>query len=61
MEPVLETLVDGFQQQVIQLLQNCQNRGITMHPYFTLRDPFTQAKLGDNPEPVLKSNKKSIN
>ena len=45
MVPVLEKLVDGFQQNVIQLLENCKNRGIIMQPYFTLRDPFTQAKL----------------
>ena len=45
MDPILEKLVDGFQQKVIQMIANCKNRGIIMQPYFTLRDPFTQAKL----------------
>ena len=45
MEPVLNKLVDGFKEKVIQLIENCRNRGIIMQPYFTLRDPFTQGKL----------------
>ncbi len=45
MNPILTQLVDGFQQKVVQLLQNCAARGITMQPYFALRDPFTQARL----------------
>jgi hypothetical protein len=44
-EPALENLVDGFRQKVVELIENCKNRGIIMRPYFTLRDPFTQAKL----------------
>jgi peptidoglycan LD-endopeptidase CwlK len=45
MEPVLDSLVDGFQQKVIQLIQNCEQGGIIMQPYFTLRDPFKQAEF----------------
>jgi peptidoglycan LD-endopeptidase CwlK len=45
MEPVLDTLTAEFREKVILLIENCKSRGITMHPYFTLRDPFSQAKL----------------
>lgn len=45
MDPITDKLVDGFQQLVIQLIVNCKKRGIDMQPYFTLRDPYTQAKL----------------
>lgn len=45
MEPILNTLVIEFREKVVQLIDNCKNRGIIMQPYFTLRDPYTQAKL----------------
>jgi peptidoglycan L-alanyl-D-glutamate endopeptidase CwlK len=40
----INLLIPGFQQKVILILQNCNNRGIEMRPNEGLRDPFTQAK-----------------
>jgi peptidoglycan LD-endopeptidase CwlK len=45
MEPLLEKLIPEFQRKVITLIQNCQNKNVTIKVYTTLRDPFKQAKL----------------
>lgn len=58
MEPILNTLVVGFQEKVIQLLNNCKTRGITMQPYFTVRDPQTQAKLWRQSRTTIEINRK---
>ncbi|MCY7360397.1 MAG: M15 family metallopeptidase [Rudanella sp.] len=41
----LDLLVPEFKPLAIQLLDNCQNRGIEMRPNETLRSPFSQAIL----------------
>lgn len=41
----LELLVPEFKAKVQILLNACASRGIEMKPYFTIRDPFSQAKL----------------
>ena len=41
----LNDLITSFRAPVQQLLNRCQQRGIEMRPYTTLRDPFEQARL----------------
>lgn len=41
----LQQLVPEFTVKVQELLENCAQRGVIMRPYFTIRDPFTQAKF----------------
>ncbi len=41
----LDQLVPDFRPVVINLLFRCMQRGVEMRPYFTLRDPFEQARL----------------
>lgn len=41
----LKLLVPDFKPLVETLIINCAGRGVEIRPYFTLRDPFEQAKL----------------
>lgn len=41
----LDQLISDFRPKVIELLARCKERGVEMRPYFTLRDPFEQARL----------------
>jgi hypothetical protein len=41
----LNQLVPEFKPLVETLLTQCAQRGVEMRPYFTLRDPFEQARL----------------
>jgi len=41
----LHDLTQEFQPIVEQLLSDCHVRGVEMVPFFTIRDPFTQARL----------------
>ena len=41
----VKDLVPELRTKALTLLQNCQNRGIEMRYYQTLRDPFEQARL----------------
>lgn len=41
----LELLKPDFAKLVKEVIQNCQKRGVTMVPFFTLRGPGTQARL----------------
>jgi peptidoglycan LD-endopeptidase CwlK len=45
MSASLNDLTAGFSQPMQTLLDNCAQRNVIMRPYFTLRDPFTQAKF----------------
>lgn len=38
-------LVPEFREKVEELLQKCENRGVSMRVYFTVRTPHKQAKL----------------
>lgn len=58
MEPILDTLTVDFKEKVIELLDNCKRRGVIMRPYFTLRDPYTQAKLWRQSRTTSEINKK---
>lgn len=41
----LDDLNNEFRALVETVIQNCEQRGFIMRPYFTLRTPFEQAKL----------------
>ncbi len=41
----INQLVPEFIPKVQQLLQNCRQKNVIMRPYFTIRDPFTQAQF----------------
>ncbi len=41
----LDQLIPEFRPKVVELLARCIQRGVEMRPYFTLRDPFDQARL----------------
>lgn len=41
----LNQLIPAFKTKVAKLLANCKKQGYEMRPYFTLRDPLTQARL----------------
>lgn len=41
----LEHLVPEFRLKVAELVTRCNEEGVEMRPYFTLRDPFEQARI----------------
>ena len=41
----LNDLTVAFREQVEKLLDQCKEQEIQMRPFFTLRDPFEQARL----------------
>jgi hypothetical protein len=41
----IEFLNRSFRAEVVELLELCKEQGVKVVPYFTVRDPWTQAKL----------------
>jgi peptidoglycan L-alanyl-D-glutamate endopeptidase CwlK len=41
----LNQLIPEFKATVVELISLCKQRGVEMRPYFTIRDPFEQARL----------------
>lgn len=49
----LSLLDPEFRQDVERVLEECMDLGVTMRPFFTLRDPFEQARLWRQSRPIM--------
>jgi peptidoglycan LD-endopeptidase CwlK len=56
-EEYLDLLVSDFRPLVKKLLDNCQNRGVIMIPFQTMRSPFLQAQYWRQSRNVAEVNK----